>query len=445
MFRAFLGRSNSKQATTRVLNDISFTIQAGERLAVLGKNGAGKSTLLKLISGSLQPTAGKVITRGDIQLLSGSSVTFNEHLSAMANARDHLISHGYFRESLASALNQVEEFCELGDYWQRPVRTYSSGMRSRLGFAIATTSRPALLIIDEYLAAGDQYFVAKSSRRIEELIGTGCSVVLVSHSMSHILALTERAIWLEDGKCQAVGETFEVVKAYEAFMGAKIAKSLLGEDGTANDRSLETAQIALPSTQGGERQPKTEILEDCDALQMTALETKHEGTDQSDLRELPLPVLSQEFSRWQSSHSLDIQIDQVTQLVELQSEAWVTGAQGGLFVTLRRAELTPESSQVSLGFAFHDTEYGQLVASFFSPSCQFNSSSRELRVRCTFAVQLIPGSYTLGVSVHPCDTSGPDLSRRYDLLNRAFVVSVGTPSWQRFSLGQFMFLSQWSK
>jgi lipopolysaccharide transport system ATP-binding protein len=199
------------------LKDINLEIRRGERVGILGRNGAGKTTLLKIITSNFLPTTGDVIVNGSVQALMGVGLGFHPEFTGHENIRSSLTYNGLSGRDLDVALTEVIKFVELGEFLHQPVKTYSLGMQARLMFAASTAIKPDILIIDEILGAGDAYFSAKSSHRMEKLTSTGCTLLLVSHSTQQVLQFCSRAIWLECGQIVMDGEALGVVKAYEEF------------------------------------------------------------------------------------------------------------------------------------------------------------------------------------------------------------------------------------
>ncbi len=200
----------------RALDNISFAVHDGEVIGIIGTNGSGKSTLLKIISGALIPTSGKVeVDRSKVQLLT-LGTGFDYELTGRENVYLNGAIIGYTREFIDEKFDEIVKFAELEDFIDEKVRNYSSGMVSRLGFAIATIrDTPEILILDEVLSVGDIFFRKKSEARIQEMIHGGSTVLIVSHSMGVIRKNCDKVIWIEKGKMQMVGDPKEVCKAYE--------------------------------------------------------------------------------------------------------------------------------------------------------------------------------------------------------------------------------------
>lgn len=200
-----------------VLDDISFSVNQGEVMGIVGKNGAGKSTLLKLIAGVLKPTLGRISTSGNIVPMLELGSGFDQELSGRENIYLNGAILGYSKEFLNSKYKEILAFSELQDFIEMPIRNYSSGMMMRLAFSIATVVQPEILIVDEILAVGDEGFQNKSRTRMLELMGGGTTVLFVSHSIEQVEQMCERVIWLENHKIKMVDKAAVVCKAYREY------------------------------------------------------------------------------------------------------------------------------------------------------------------------------------------------------------------------------------
>ena len=201
------------------LRDVSLEVRPGEALAVIGHNGAGKSTLLKLIARVLRPTEGRVRVRGRVAPLLELGAGFDHELTGRENVFLNGTILGYSEKDIASRFDRIVEFAGLRDFIDMPLRNYSTGMVARLGFAVATDVRPDVLIVDEVLSVGDGEFQTKSRERMEAFRGEGQTMLMVSHNMNAVLAICQRAAWLDHGRLRAVGPAEEVVALYRESLG----------------------------------------------------------------------------------------------------------------------------------------------------------------------------------------------------------------------------------
>ena len=198
------------------LKNVSFEVERGEVVGIIGHNGAGKSTLLKVISGILKPTGGELEVHGNVVPMLELGSGFDHDLTGRENIFLNGSILGYSEKYLKEKYEQIVEFSELGKFIDVPIRNYSSGMLMRLAFSIATVVQPEILIVDEILAVGDAAFQEKSTTRMLELMGGGTTVLFVSHSLEQIREMCDRVIWLEHGQIKAIGATKEICDAYEA-------------------------------------------------------------------------------------------------------------------------------------------------------------------------------------------------------------------------------------
>jgi ABC-2 type transport system ATP-binding protein len=197
------------------LDDVSFTVDKGEVIAILGKNGAGKSTLLKVLARVLPPTQGTIQVNGAIAPMIELGAGFHPELTGAENVVFYSTLLGRDIKKTRTKVAEIGEWAGVTDHMNFPLRTFSSGMVARLAFATATAENSEVLLVDEILAVGDASFQEKSRSRMMELIGSGAAVVLVSHDMKTVRSLATRAIWLEAGKVKMSGDPEEVVTAYE--------------------------------------------------------------------------------------------------------------------------------------------------------------------------------------------------------------------------------------
>lgn len=200
------------------LKGISFSVRKGERVGILGLNGAGKSTLLKCIAGVLKPTEGSVTVKGSVVPLLELGAGFDREYTGAENIYLYGAMLGYSKEFLKEKFDKIVAFSELGDFINVPVKNYSSGMKARLGFSIATIVNPKILILDEVLSVGDAKFKKKSAKKLKSMMGKGVTVLLVSHSTEQVREICDRAIILDHGKLVASGPCEKICKKYEKML-----------------------------------------------------------------------------------------------------------------------------------------------------------------------------------------------------------------------------------
>ncbi|EAR07909.1 ABC transporter ATP-binding protein [Reinekea blandensis] len=207
----------------QALNNVSFKVKRGETFGVMGRNGCGKSSLLRVLAGVYQADAGELVTH-DIatRTLLTLGLGFDATLSGADNAILSMMLQGFSREEAKAYLPAVRNFSELGDFFERPVKTYSSGMRSRLGFSTGITTQTDLLLIDETLAVGDKTFNAKAEKAMMERIDSDQTVIFVSHSGAQVQKICQRAICLERGKLVAEGDVKDVAQEYANINDKKL-------------------------------------------------------------------------------------------------------------------------------------------------------------------------------------------------------------------------------
>lgn len=196
------------------LGGIDLTINKGEVFGLIGNNGAGKSTTLKVISRVLRPTKGRVQVFGNIAPLLELGAGFHPELSGRENIYLNGALLGYDREQMDEVFDEIVQFSELASFIDAPIRTYSSGMYARLGFAVATAHTPEILILDEILSVGDETFQAKCRDRLEGFRNQGVTILMVSHGLARIEEMCQRVGWLDHGKFRMIGEPAEVIEAY---------------------------------------------------------------------------------------------------------------------------------------------------------------------------------------------------------------------------------------
>ena len=238
---------------TWVLRDINFTVQPGEAVGIIGVNGAGKSTLLKIITGTTQPTLGRATKQGRVAALLELGMGFHPDFTGRQNVFMAGQLLGLKKDEITACMPTIEAFAEIGDYIDRPVRMYSSGMQMRLAFSVATAVRPDLLIVDEALSVGDAYFQHKSFSKIREFRELGTSLLIVSHDRGAIQSLCDRAVLLERGFIIKDGAPEEIMDYYNALIAVK-------ENATVEVRRLSDGRAQTMSGTGEARVESIELL-----------------------------------------------------------------------------------------------------------------------------------------------------------------------------------------
>lgn len=211
-------KKETRMKTVHALKNLSFNIERGKTVGLIGGNGAGKSTLLRIFANVYEPDSGEIkINTPSVSLLA-LGAGFQNELPGIDNIYLNGVLLGLTRQQVDEKLNDIIEFSEIGDFINAPLRTYSSGMRTKLAFSIASHVEPELLLIDEVFSVGDARFKKKSDKKIRSLINENRTVIMVSHSLGVIEDLCDEVIWLEKGVIKEIGETKEVVKRYKEFM-----------------------------------------------------------------------------------------------------------------------------------------------------------------------------------------------------------------------------------
>ncbi|ACO75777.1 ABC transporter related [Laribacter hongkongensis HLHK9] len=421
------------------LSSISLDVPRGHRIGIVGRNGAGKTTLLKLICGNFAPTSGKVEVNGTIQALMNIGLGFHPEYTGRENVEASLQYNGLARDEYKKAIEGIIDFCELGDFLDQPFKTYSLGMQARLMFAAATAIRPDILIVDEVLGAGDAYFVAKSKSRVERLVASGCTMLLVSHSMQQVLELCDEAIWLDKGAIRMRGESFTVVKAYEEFLHGPIADM----------QQHEAQSVAIKG-----EQLKSLLLERANISQLGGGHTFH-IQEPTFLPHAKSPALSDghppsnfDFvapggvSRWDSTRG--VKFCGFTIQTERGLSNKLVSMRPARFLMTLQAEVDAHF-QCRYAVAVYN-HLGQCVLDIVSPADVFvcaegGTHSFELIFN---PLQLGPGEYVVSISAHeyaPLELFNS--TPRYDLMSRSFVFSVELPETLRSIEAQFYHSAEW--
>jgi lipopolysaccharide transport system ATP-binding protein len=256
-FAHWFGAKTHSRQEKWVLRDISFSVKEGEAIGIVGENGAGKSTLLKIITGTSRASEGAVTHFGRISAILELGMGFNPDLTGRQNVYHSAGLMGFRRQDVDGVIAAIEDFAEIGPYFDEPVRTYSSGMAMRVAFSVATAFRPEVLIVDEALSVGDTYFQHKSFARIREFQKAGTTLLIVSHDKAAVQALCTRAILLEHGRVIRDGEPEAIMDYYNALIADKennkIRTEILADGRTqtvSGTGEVQVSSIALYNAKG---------------------------------------------------------------------------------------------------------------------------------------------------------------------------------------------------
>jgi len=208
----------TKSNTVRAVNDVSFSVKQGEILGIVGRNGSGKTTLLRSIAGIFQPDEGVIDTHGNRVSLMAIGIGFNGNNTGRENILKSGMLLGCELDYVKAHMDEIIEFSELGDFIDRPVRTYSSGMYSKLSFSVTAILDTDIMLVDEVLSVGDERFRKKSFKKMEELMMSDRTVLIVSHATNTLEKFCDRVLWINDGQFQMIGDTSEVLAKYDESM-----------------------------------------------------------------------------------------------------------------------------------------------------------------------------------------------------------------------------------
>jgi lipopolysaccharide transport system ATP-binding protein len=413
------------------LNNISLEVPRGRRVGIVGRNGAGKTTLLKLICGNYAPTLGDVVVNGVVQALMNIGLGFHPEYTGRENVEASLLYNGLSKSEYQNALDGIIEFCELGDFMDQPFKTYSLGMQARLMFAASTAINPDILIVDEVLGAGDAYFVAKSKTRVERLISTGCTMLLVSHSMQQILELCEEVIWLDKGSIRMQGEAFEVVKAYEEYIQNPI--QTLSKTPNTHPLVIQLKEIENLELDDQRNIQDPRFIPFARTPFLTQ-NKKFEGFDH---------LAKGGVSRWRGTSFLKICG------FNIEHEGGISNKVFALkqvkFNIAIKAEVDG-GFNCRYGISIYN-QSGQCVTNILSPKDSFNIKKGEVRsiVMDLNPCQLGTGEYVISVSVLEwAEIERLNSSVRHDLLSRSFLMVVEVPGTYSATDGVIYHNAEWS-
>jgi lipopolysaccharide transport system ATP-binding protein len=241
-----LGQDQQHRVVVQALRDLTFSLAPGDRLGLIGSNGAGKTTLLRTLAGIYEPVEGRVRVQGSLNALLDPNLGMNQDLTGRENIQLRGLYNGLPRTAIKRLEEDVQEFAELGDFLDLPVRIYSSGMVIRLGFALATAIRPQILLMDEWFLAGDADFMSKARARLENMVRGAEILVLSSHSVPAVQEWCNRVLWMDQGRIRRDGPPEDVLEAYLGYPVAPLAEHADTMPGTATPLTEPAAALAEP-------------------------------------------------------------------------------------------------------------------------------------------------------------------------------------------------------
>ena len=397
------------------LDDVNLTLHQGERVGVVGRNGAGKTTLLKLITGNFRPTAGRIAVDGKVQALMQVGLGFHPEFTGYENIRSSLVYNGLTGERFDAAVADVADFVELGDFLHQPVKTYSMGMSARLQFATATAIDPEILIVDEVLGAGDAYFSAKCADRMERLASSGCTLLLVSHSMAQVLEFCERAIWLENGRVVLEDDALSVVKAYEEYM-----QRLQREAEAQRQAQAEAPTAPVPI-------PEPAVTRSRWLREKLLKQVLGAAAERSSNTKTSAAVTSGGLSRWHGEGGLRIAEIRVLDGAGEPCRVVRTGEPLTIEVAIE-AERADRFTCIYVVVLF--TEDGRWVSRHCSKPVEYTLAEGERRrMRLVYDQTLLGnGKFVFSAAIYRVlDLENLASARYYDLLSRSFEVEVKAP------------------
>lgn len=430
-------RLGNDKKTFTALSDINLSINHGERVSLIGRNGAGKSTLLRVVNGSLVPTVGSVKTSGEITSLINIGVGFSQDATGRENATRSLRFSGAYKASeLGQLVSQIKQWTELDDFFELPVKTYSLGMLGRLQFACATQVNPSILVIDEVLGAGDAYFVSKCSRRVEDIVSKGSCLILVSHSMQQCLELTERSIWLDQGKIVLDDSSSTVIKEYEQFIACKKRTPSITAHDYLNPRSFipSTSATTEPSPISNQNSPEIvaqEVSADAsyNSASFNLVDPKPDPEVSFSLNEGEFDFVHPTgLSRWEDSTDLNLVAYSSFQCSQKTNE-WTSLHDGDLALKLKNS--TSLNQEVIVGIVLQSYDRDNLVRIWSPPQLIPAKGTKDVLVTIKSGY-LLNAELTVGVSIHEsCELTNINTSRRFDLYSESFILKVASPASRR--------------
>ncbi len=391
------------------LDDVSFSVEAGEAFGVIGSNGSGKSTLLKIVAGILEPTTGRRVVDGRVAALIELGAGFHPEISGRENIYINGAILGMSRSQVARRYDDIVDFSGLADFIEEPVKNYSSGMYVRLGFAVAIHTEPDILLVDEVLAVGDEAFAHQCLRRLEEMLAEGKTVLMVSHALSLVEEYCDRVLWLESGRERMIGEPRRVVDAYRMAVA-----ELEGRQHQEAKEERERQQAALEAEAEGTATETPEAEDSGPEVPEAELEAWVEQDEPAEPE--------RERERW-GSRAAEIK---GVRLLDAEGEERYHFSSGETVVFEIRAVAAKELDDFVFGVGLF-TPRGIDCWGTNTDLAGYEPGSFEgetvVRLVCP-SLELAAGEYLLDVAVHARDGAPYDYHRRH----LSFSVTSPTPS-----------------
>lgn len=382
------------------LNCLNFEVKRGEIVGIVGMNGAGKSTLLKLIAGIIQQSSGSVYVKGNIVPLLELGSGFNPEYTGVENIYFYNTIMGYSRKETDKMLDRIVDFAEIGDFIDQPLKTYSSGMRARLAFAVAVNIDPDILILDEVLSVGDELFRRKSFSKIEEFFKAGKTILFVSHSSQNVNQLCSRAIFLYNGKIVLDGDPKEVTMNYTKFLFSTFEQ---------RQRFLENTSLLLTSDIGIRLNDRIDLFDDCYQNSpekilsvVQPLKKKSEAFFIDNFKPKSTVILNNANIHVSDFHIITPEGEQVNCLVS--GEEYIIGYS---------VHFHEDIGHISHGIGVKTT-HGVALSWRFYPdtktySSEFYGIGDILHIKWRFYCRFMPGIYFLGLTIKKQGIEGPDI------------------------------------
>lgn len=437
IFKIFRSKKkNNELGKKLVFKNINLRILKSERVGIIGRNGSGKTTLLKLLLQNIMPDSGKISINGKIQSMMAGTTSFNPNFTGRENIEASISYSNIENKNIQEAIESAIKFSDLEEYLDQPFKFYSSGMQARTMFAVATAINPEILIIDEVLGAGDGYFIEKSRLRINNLVNSGCTTIIVSHSLSQILELCDRVIWIDNGSIIEDDKAFVVVKKYEEFINKlknqnieKIAKSQKSFEKNKSIPSNDQSKLTYEKKNNlnfdnkislGSLDPHINICSDLNEKDIDINDEISQEEEKNILTEMGI-------SRWIEPREL--MVTNLGYFSNNKPSLYLETLNSGIIV-IKIKSLVNGNYKIRYGLTIDDYS-GFNVTKFWSSIDSFKILKNDYR-KCIIKlnpVLLGRGIYNIGISLNSdANLEHISNSKIYDLLNKSFKLEIRSKS-----------------